>query len=591
MIILGISDPHEAAACLFIDGLLIAACAEERLTRFKCDMGYPCRAVEFCLDFAGLKGRDIDAVAFATLYSPAAHIRIKREASFSIQDWVDEQNFYWKKKLAGEPVSYHDIFSNNPRYIHDQEYDFSGVFDEKGNVDHDEFRKVRAETAARHLKIPVDRVHFILHEECHSYYGYYGAPTREKALVFTCEGEGDYSNATVSIADVDGIREICNTKENHLAHFYRYITLLLGMKPNQHEYKVMGLAPYSSTYEKNRSLPVFQDLLQVREGNLVVNRQIPDSYFHFIQAFQGHRFDGIAAALQEYLELCLKEWVLYHIRKTGVRNIVFSGGVAQNIKAMKALKDMAEVEYVHVNPISGDGSLAIGACYRFLRKSYPDIETHPITNIYLGPSFGRNAVESAMAHFDVYNKYKIIEMPAVCDIAIALKDNLILARCAGRMEFGQRALGNRSILANPSYFGNVQKINRQIKRRDFWMPFTPTILEHRAGDYLLSPLDAPFMTMAFDSTDLARKDIVAAIHPADFTVRPQVLKRETNPQYFDLIEEFEHMTGVGALLNTSLNLHGEPVVCAPEDALHTFENSDLDGLIFDDFLIFRKDAE
>ncbi|MCX5829746.1 MAG: carbamoyltransferase [Deltaproteobacteria bacterium] len=588
MIILGISDPHEAAACLFVDGTLVAACAEERLTRFKCDMGYPRRAVEFCLAFAGLKGTEVDAVAFATLYSPAAHIRIKREASFSIQDWVDEQNLYWKRRLAGESVSYHEIFSNNPRYIHDQHYDFSRVFDEKGNVDHDEFRKVRAEAIAQHLNISLDRIHFIPHEECHSHYGYYGAPIRDKALVFTCEGEGDYSNATVSIADADGIREICNTKENHLAHFYRYITLLLGMKPNQHEYKVMGLAPYSSAYEKNRSLSVFQDLLQVKEGNLVVNRKIPDSYFHFIQAFQGHRFDGIAAALQEYLESCLKEWVLFHIKKTNIRNIVFSGGVAQNIKAMKAIKDMAEVESVHVNPISGDGSLAIGAGYRLLRKFHPDVTPHPINNIYLGLSFGKGDVEMAMAGFDVARKYKVIETPAVHDIAVALKDNLILARCTGRMEFGQRALGNRSILANPSYFGNVQKINRQIKRRDFWMPFTPTILEHRAGDYLVSPLKSPFMTMAFDSTELARKDLAAAIHPADFTVRPQVLEREANPPYFDLIEEFERLTGIGALLNTSFNLHGEPVVCSPEDALHTFENSDLDGLIFDDFLILRK---
>jgi carbamoyltransferase len=589
MIILGISDPHEATACLFKDGSLIAACAEERLTRFKCDMGYPRRAVEFCLAFAGLKGTDVDAVAFATLYSPAAHIRIKREASFSIQDWVDEQNLYWKRKLAGESVSYHEIFSNNPRYIHDQHYDFSRVFDEKGNVDHDEFRKVRGETVARHLNVPVDRIHFLLHEECHSHYGYYGSSFRGNALVFTCEGEGDYSNATVSIADADGIRELCSTRENHLAHYYRYITLLLGMKPNQHEYKVMGLAPYSSAYEKNKSLAVFQDLLQVKEGNLAIKRRIPDSYFHFIQAFQGHRFDGIAAALQEYLEICLKEWVLFHVKETKIRNIVFSGGVAQNIKAMKAIKDMPEVESVYVNPISGDGSLAIGAGYRLFRQLCPGNVPHPISNIYLGPAFVKQDVESAMVHFDVRSKYNVSESPTVHDIAVALKDNLILAKCTGRMEFGQRALGNRSILANPSHLGNVQIINRQIKRRDFWMPFTPTILAHRAGDYLTSSLYSPFMTMAFDSTELARKDLAAAIHPADFTVRPQILKRDANPQYFDLIEEFERLTGVGALLNTSFNLHGEPVVCSPEDALHTFENSDLDGLIFDDFMILRKD--
>ncbi len=540
MIILGISDSHEAAASLFKDGVLVAACAEERLTRLKCDMGYPRRAIEFCLKFAGLKGTDIEAVAFATLQSPAAHIRIKREATFSIQDWVDEQNLYWKRKLAGESVSYHEIFSNNPRYIHDQYYDFSRIFDEVGNPDQNEFQKVRAETVARHLGIPVGRIHFVCHEECHAYYGYYGSSIRgERALVFTCEGEGDYSNATVSIADADGIREICSTKENHLAHFYRYITLLLGMKPNQHEYKVMGLAPYSSAYEKNRSFPIFQGLLQIENGNVVVNRRIPDSYFYFMDAFQGHRFDGIAAALQAYLERCLQEWVLYHTRRTGIKDIVFSGGVAQNIKAMKAIKDMHEIDSVHVNPSSGDGSLAIGAGYCLLRKRYPGVTSPPMTDIYLGPAFGRADVALALEHHGIRERYNVIESPASRDIAALLRENYILARCAGRMEFGQRALGNRSILANPSHFGNIQKINRQIKRRDFWMPFTPTILEHRASDYLVSSRYSPFMTMAFDSTELARKDLVAAIHPADFTVRPQILRRDDNQHYYDLIREFD----------------------------------------------------
>lgn len=587
MKILGISDTHEAAAALMIDGKIIASSAEERFSRLKSDMGYPFQAIRFCLDFAGIQSQDLDAVVLATNNSPAAHIRIKREATFSIKDWVDEQNLYWKKKFAGENPSYFKLFAENPKYIHDTSYNYEGVFSESNGVDQEKFRKVRFNKTKNDLGISEKIIHFITHEHCHSYYGYYGANIRKKALVFTCEGEGDYSNSTVSIADSDGLVEIAHTKENHLAHYYRYITLILGMKPNQHEYKVMGLAPYASEYEIQKVLPVFEGLLDVKNGNLVKGRKIPDSYFHFIEAFQGLRFDGIAGALQRYLEDRLSAWVLYHIKETGIRDIVFSGGVAQNIKAMKALKDLPEVDNVFVNPISGDGSLCIGACYKYYKDLNRSKNPDSLTNIYLGPSYDKTTIEHSIAKLKTREKFKVVEYYNVDEVAKLLAEDKILARCAGRMEFGQRALGNRSILANPSNYDNLRKINQKIKGRDFWMPFTPSLLDYRAGDYLISPFDSPFMTVAFDSTELARKHLVAAIHPADFTVRPQILKEERNPGYYALIKAFEKYTGVGALLNTSFNLHGEPIVCSPEDALHTLERSELDGVIFDDYLVIR----
>ena len=582
---LGIADPHEAGACLFVEGHVVAACTEERLTRLKSDVGYPRRAVEFCLDFAGITPDQLDAVAFASVKAPASHIRIKREATFSVRDYVDEQNLYWKKALAGEPVSYHDLFSNNPKYIKDTAYDYARVFDARGNVDQEAFRQVRAAAVAAHLGIDARKVHFVLHEDSHAFYGYFGSPCRAEALVFTCEGEGDYSNGTVSVMTPAGRRERCHTTGNHLARYYRYITLLLGMKPNQHEYKVMGLAPYASDYEKRKCRPVFDDLLEVRDGNLEPKRRIPDRYFYFIEAFQGCRFDGIAGALQDYLEDRLAAWVSHHVSESGIRNIVFSGGVAQNIKAMKALRDLKDVDEVYVNPISGDGSLALGACYRYLHQRGAVVE--PLATAYLGPSFSEKDVRESIERLGIASKYRIVERPSVEHVAALLRDDHVIARCAGRMEFGQRALGNRSILANPATHDNARKINEQIKRRDFWMPFTPTVLDTRAKDYLVNATASPFMTMAFDSTSRARKDLAAAIHPADFTVRPQILTRTANPAYYDLISAFERLTGIGALLNTSFNLHGEPIVCSPDDAFHTFENSELDGVLFDDVLVLR----
>lgn len=588
---LGISDTHEAAACLMVDGRLVACVAEERFTRLKSDMGYPRNAIEYCLEAGGLTGANLDAVLLATRDSPAAHIRIKREATFSISDWVIEQNLYWKQRFAGNPVSYYDLFSGNPKYIRDESYDYSTVLLPDGSVDQDAFRRVRLEKACEHLGVEKRKVHFITHEHCHSYYGYFGSNARERALVFTCEGEGDYSNSTVSLADPNGLKEICHTKDNHIAHFYRYVTLILGMKPNQHEYKVMGLAPYCSDYERNKVMPVFDGLLDVVDGNLKVARKIPDRYFHFIEQFQGLRFDGIAGALQHYVEDRLSEWVLQHVRETGVRTIVFSGGVAQNIKAMKVIQDLPEVDRVYVNPVSGDGSLAPGACYRYFKQTNPNSIPEPLFNVYLGPSYSTAQVEEALRNRGIQEKYVVERNPGVDRVAQLLAKDLIFGRAVGRMEFGQRALGNRSIIANPANQANVQRINKQIKGRDFWMPFTPSILDYRANDYLVNPHESHFMTVAYDSTTLAQKHLVAAIHPADFTVRPQILERARNPGYYDLIASFERITGVGGLLNTSLNLHGEPVVASPEDALHTFENSELDGMIFDELLVLRVKHE
>ena len=209
----------------------------------------------------------------------------------------------------------------------------------------------------------------------------------------------------------------------------------------------------------------------------------------------------------------------------------------------------------------------------------------------MGPQYSEDDIIKAVDEYDLKSGFTIVKSPSPDWVVNSLCSDKIIARMSGRMEFGQRALGNRSILANPSNSRNIEKINRKIKFRDFWMPFTPTILAEREQDYIINPknLKSPFMTMAFDSTELARDELIAALHPADYTVRPQILKREANPEYHKIIKLFESKTGVGGLLNTSLNLHGEPVVCSPSDAVHTFINSELDALLFDDSLAIVRD--
>jgi carbamoyltransferase len=215
----------------------------------------------------------------------------------------------------------------------------------------------------------------------------------------------------------------------------------------------------------------------------------------------------------------------------------------------------------------------------------PNIE--PLGPIYLGPAYGESEIDAALRKFG--EKYSIRAEGAGdigATIAELLHKNKVVARFDGRLEFGARALGNRSILANPSDPSNTRKINDMIKMRDFWMPFAPSILSEREADYILNPkrIPAPYMIMTFNTTD-KRRDIQAAIHPSDFTVRPQVLVKTHNPKYWSIIDRFADFAGIGAILNTSFNLHGEPIVATPEDALSTFVRSGLEYLALGDRLV------
>lgn len=596
MIVLGIQEAHDAGAALMIDGRIVSAAQEERFTGLKGDYGFPRHSIAACLRIAGLEKKQIDTVALATHNWNPVLTKIKRNANFSVADWVKEQHAYWKPTLLeGRKVSYYDLYKDRPDFSFDTRYPLNellgGYMDA---ADMKRMREIRLEVAHRELGIPLERIRTITHEDCHTYYSYFASPIREPAIALTCEGFGDYSNGTVSLFSPEGREELSRTTENHLGHIYQYITLLLGMKPVQHEYKVMGLAPYANERHIAAAYRVFERIQKISGLDVVYDEKPRDLYFHFRDALEGHRFDAIAGAVQRFIEVMLCKWVSECVRQTGVRNLVFSGGVAQNIKACKRISEMPEIDSMYVCPAAGDTSLPIGACYvaawEHLQSGQgPHYSLTPLDTAYLGPAFSNKEVQAAVEVSGIGARHRICSNANVEDIAARLAEGQIIGRCSGRMEFGLRALGNRSILADPRRHDTVRKINAAIKYRDFWMPFTPTMLAECQNGYITNPKDlrSPFMTMAFDSTPRARRELTAAMHPADFTIRPQILTRDENPAYHDLISAFHRMTGVGALLNTSFNLHGEPIVLGPEQAIRTFEQSDLDGLLLNDTLILR----
>jgi len=258
------------------------------------------------------------------------------------------------------------------------------------------------------------------------------------------------------------------------------------------------------------------------------------------------------------------------------------------------LSQLPQVTKLFISPSPADESNAIGACYfafvRYCQRHY--LNSHiiaPITHAYLGPSYSPAQVRQAVTKARLTSAYRVRAKVTHRYIARKLAAGKIVGLCRGRMEFGARALGNRSILADPSHPDIVRKLNHSIKFRDFWMPFTPSVLYEKASDYMINPkhLYLPYMTVGLDTTPKGHRCLAAAIHPADLTARPQMVKREVNPDYYDLITQFHRLTGIGAVLNTSFNLHGFPIVNTPEDALFTFKNSGLDMLYFGDLCVER----
>jgi carbamoyltransferase len=595
--ILGIHDGHDASAALMINGEIAAAAQEERFTGLKGDYGYPKLSVDFCLKHCGLKPKDIDHVALSSRVSNPVLTYIKRNANFSVSDWIDEQEKFWKfVKLENKKVNYFDIYKNRP-FKFDKYYNFDGIISGYMTVaEMEEFLKRRLDFISKELSHPKDKIIVTNHETNHKCYALFSSKFRdEPVLILTVEGIGDEYNATVSVYKDGEIQTICNMKECHLGHLYQYTTLILGMKPAQHEYKVMGLAPYSNDYETAKAYKVYRKILKVDGLEIKFDKKPADLFYAIRHELMDCRFDGIAGGMQKCLEDVLCEWVANCVKHTGVRKLVMAGGVAQNIKAMKSISELDCIDDMFTPPAAGDTSNCVGACYstayQISEKSHSaHKKISPLKNIYLGPAFGPEEIEKCLEDEKVYQDFNVTKGVKNIGVARLLQEGKIVGMCRGRMEFGLRALGNRTIMADPSNPQTLDRINQKIKFRDFWMPFTPSMLDYRAKDYIVNPknLYSPFMTMAFPSVEENRADFPAAMHPADKSVRPQIVSKDMNPEYYALIQEFEKLTGRGVILNTSFNLHGKPVVLGPCEAVFTLKNSGLDALVIEDYLIERK---
>jgi carbamoyltransferase len=297
------------------------------------------------------------------------------------------------------------------------------------------------------------------------------------------------------------------------------------------------------------------------------------------------RFDSLCAGLQLFTEELMTRWVRAAVTRTGVRRVLAAGGVFMNVKANKAISELEEVDRLEAFPSCGDESLAFGACYLAAHERGEEIL--PLEHCYLGNDLGRAECQAALLGLEGVEVEEPADMAGRA--AGLLAEGKIVARAAGPMEFGARALGNRSILADPVDQDVVRIINRMIKKRDFWMPFAPVVMRAEAAECFRNPKDlpSPYMMNTFDST-AQRRGFMAAVHQADLTARPQLLEEGQNPEYEAILRGFARLTGRKVLLNTSFNLHGYPVVCSAQDAVEVLRNSGLTRLILGPFLVSKK---
>ncbi len=571
-VVLGIHDGHTATASLVKDGEIIASVSEERINRIKEWGGFPEKAIAEVLEISRLRPEDVDSVAVAGLIKPTVPEAFHKP--------------YWWKRMFGAAASIvpKSILSSN-RMVGP----VLSLLKRTRNR-----REIREKLKSMGIDaVPVFYEHHLCHAGLAHYTCWHGA---EENLILTCDGSGDAVSATVSIGRGERIERIASIfNYNSLGEFYTRLTQYLGMKPMSHEYKVMGLAPYAKEGYARKTYDAIKNFFYFPENEPLAFRNRSGCWkWGYIEKFKklfpsNHRFDNIARAAQTLVENVLVRWVSNTMKETGIRNIVLSGGVFMNVKAnLEIISRVKGIENVFIFPSSGDESIAMGAAlleYARQERSPKFTEMGPL---YLGRSFSSMEIENEIEKRGVEKKYSVEKTKnPEKTLAETISEGKVAARFAGRMEWGARALGNRSIIADPRNPDIIRKINEAIKGRDFWMPFAPSILKERENDYLIKPMDieAPYMVLAFQTKERARKDLRAALHPYDFTARPQVVMKDWNPGYHKLIREFEKLSGPGGILNTSFNLHGEPIVRSPEDAINTFENSGLDVLAMENYII------
>ncbi|MBW7912616.1 MAG: hypothetical protein H3C54_02680 [Taibaiella sp.] len=585
-LILAINAGINSSVGLFKDGRPVICVEEERINRVKNWFGFPDQALQYLLSEKYFNPKDLTDIAICD----EVVNDISREKFYRRYDY----HYNYGKLLA------YNIKLERTKLDIKNKLKSAGLY--KSYV---QARQEQSEDKSYHKELynkiasyglDILKIIHVEHHLCHAASAYYGLATdiNEPYLVFTLDGGGDNLRSTVSIGKKGNIERKSAGNEYSVGNIYSAITHHLGFRSHEHEYKLMGLAPYVNQDYAEKYKGFFEHYLKlVNDDTEFANPYFINHSVFFAEVIKnltGSRFDNIAAGLQAFTEEIVVRWVKGNIRKYGIKKILCSGGVFMNVKLNKLLSQLPEVEYIDVFPSCGDESNIFGAAFHVHNSKY-NKACSLLSSYTLGPAPSNDlttALEKYKGHITIEQSDSIYE-----SVAAMLSDNMIVAHCSGNMEFGARALGNRSILANPSQMQNINKINKSVKKRDFWMPFAPAMLWEDAHTMInipssLAQQGSPYMMFAFDTKVNMRDNIICGIHQADFTARAQTVTQEKHPALHAIIKAFKAKTGTPCVLNTSFNLHGYPIVTNTKQAVEVLLNSEIDVLVIDNYIIRRK---
>jgi carbamoyltransferase len=557
LICLGVNyfaNTHDSSACIARDGEILFAVAEERLSRVKHDARFPVLAIRACLDFAGVRP---DALDFVCCSWP-------RYGAFARHDL--------KCMLSGKlPVTSAGVLTLARDYV-------STTLQQGGRKPFE-----------RHFGRTHAEFRFVDHHLAHaiSAYAYSGF---DEAAVLVIDGRGAYEATSLWRGKAGRLKPIWTIPfPNSLGLFYAQFTHFLGFTPFSDEWKVMGLAPYG---EPGVDLSEFiaSDKFPYRIAMRKLLGESSSPAAHLATRFGPPREPeseiklrdkNIAYAVQDACERAMLALAREAVTRTGSRNLCLAGGVALNSKANGKILASGIVDELFIQPAASDDGTCLGAVLAPYLDRGGELPIRKMRHASLGAEYSNAEIEKTLATYKL--RAKRVENPAAT-AACLLARGKIIGWFQGRMEFGPRALGNRSILADPRDPKMTERVNNAVKFREWWRPFAPSILAEAAHEFLESATDSPFMILTAQVRPEKRAVIPAVTH-ADGSARPQTVERDVNPLYWNLIREFEKLTGVPVVMNTSFNLRGESIVASPTDAVRTFYTSGLDALVIGDFVV------
>ncbi len=581
MHILGINAYHgDAAAAIIKDGRLIAAAEEERFNRFKHSAGFPAHAIRYCLDAAGIGLEDVDHVGISRDPSAHLHKKILFAATRVASKGSSEGIFQQIKDRLG-----------NAGKVRDLKDDLARVFGVSK-------KQLRA------------RFHNIEHHRAHLASCFFVSPF-ERAALLSIDGFGDFISTMWAAGENNSIEVLGQVEYPHSTGIvYTATTQFLGFPHYGDEGKVMGLAPYG----RPRFIEEFREIIRTEENGLfrlnldyfrhhaegvemtwdqgspVIGRVYSDE---FARVFGPPRVHGasltdrerdIAASLQLRLEE-VGFHVLNHLHKqTGLTDLGLAGGVAYNSVMNGKILLHTPFKRLFIQPAAGDSGTALGVCYQIYNGILHGERGEVMAGAYTGPEFSSDQIRAALEQSGLSSEYytdEEVTRRAAADIAAGL----VVGWFQGRMEFGPRALGNRSIVVDPRRAEMKDMLNERIKKREPFRPFAPSILEERVGDYFEQTHPSPTMLMVYQIREERRKEIPAVTH-VDGSGRLQTVSREVNERYYQLISDFAEQTGVPVILNTSFN-ENEPVVCTPQEAIDCFRKTKMDVLYLGNHAVSR----